>query len=306
MPLPNLISNLGLPQFSAASTLAPHISLPSTGAVAHTSSSTTPATVHLVQEQPNIYAIPSIPDIPAKLMQQILNWKYTDLSELMPEQLRQETSANTSSSSQIVVLPEYAWETHRRKKRQIQDIAMWIQVYSIYMLILSTRYPEVLPELIGYQLLIVKHSRKFRYPSWLHYDIEFRKWAANNNHRRWSQLNQEIYALAFTGQGIATAWCALCQIEGGSHTVDCPNFSSPVKRPYLGSQSPPNYTQPEPVKKRRKVPYCILYNRSSAGTCSYGRKCIYRHICSNCGQEHPAKNCPEKGKQPTRQGNGFH
>ena len=107
---------------------------------------------------------------------------------------------------------------------------------------------------MGYQLLIVKHSRKFRYPSWLHYDIEFRKWAANNNHRRWSQLNQEIYALAFSGQGVATVWCALCQIEGRSHTVDCPNFSSPVKHPFLGSQSPPNNTQSEPVKKRRKVP----------------------------------------------------
>ena len=82
-------------------------------------------------------------------------------------------------------------------------------------------------------------------------------------------VKKYTHYIAFTGQGIATAWCAICQIEGGSHTVDCSNFSSLVKRPYPGSQSPPNYTQSEPVKKRRKVPYCILYNRSFMGTCSY-------------------------------------
>ena len=69
------------------------------------------------------------------------------------------------------------------------------------MLVISSHFPEALPDLIAYQLLIVKQAKQFRYPSWLSYDIEFRKWAAATKTKAWAHINSEIYTLAFTGQG---------------------------------------------------------------------------------------------------------
>jgi hypothetical protein len=159
--------------------------------------------------------ISGIPNLPTKLVQKIISWKYIDLGELLPEHL-QLASTGTAVSSSVVILPESSYNTHRRKKRQIADIATWVQVFSSYMLVLSTKYPEALPELISYQLLIVQHSQKFRYPSWLRYDIDFRTWAAQTGTRTWSQINPQCYALAFTGQGSSSQWCPICFIDGVS------------------------------------------------------------------------------------------
>jgi hypothetical protein len=194
---------------------------------------------------------------------------------------------------------------HRRKKRQIADIATWVQVFSSYMLVLSTKYPEALPELISYQLLIVQHSQKFRYPSWLRYDIDFRTWAAQTGTRTWSQINPQCYALAFTGQGSSSQWCPICFIDGGTHTIDCPNFTlathldpqlpsvqsptrPPLRRPLL---APPSQL---PAPKRQQVDHCILYNKQD-GNCPYGRDCKYTHCCALCKQAgHPISRCPDK------------
>ena len=62
------------------------------------------------------------------------------------------------------------------KKCQILDMATWVQVYSIYKLVLSSHHPSSTSEIIAYQLLIVQHSKKFEYPSWSQYDIEFHQW----------------------------------------------------------------------------------------------------------------------------------
>ena len=122
------------------------------------------------------------------------------MAELLPEQLHQTSSTLTTTN--VVIIPEAA---HRRKKRQILDIDSWVQVYTIYMLALRPYHPE--------------------YPAWLHYDTEFRRWAAANQYTQWSQIHPQFYAFAFTGRGIAVGWCPICQIDGGNHTYDCPRFT---------------------------------------------------------------------------------
>ena len=79
------------------------------------------------------------------------------------------------------------------------------------MLVISSRFPHALPNLIAYQLLIVKQAKRFRYPSWLYYDIEFRKWVAATKTKEWGHINSEIYTPAFTSQGtmvpyMSSAW----------------------------------------------------------------------------------------------------
>ena len=61
-------------------------------------------------------------------------------------------------------------------------------------------------------------AKRFKYPSWLFYDVEYRKWAAIHHIRNWSTTNPELYSLAFTGQALAINWCPICQVEGSNHT----------------------------------------------------------------------------------------
>ena len=224
-------------------------------------------------------------------MQKITDWEYVDLSDILPEQLNQFCTPKPNST--VVILPESTYDTQRRRKKQIQNIAVWVQVFSTYMLVLSTKFPESLPDLIAYQLIIVQHSQKFRYPSWLHYDIEFSRWAAQTKSRKWSEINPQCYALAFTGQGSTAFWCAICQVDGGSHAWDCPRSfqlqSSPrlPPTPHIRAhyQQPPTHNPPPllptPPPKRPHTDHCLIYNRNDGG-CPYGTDCKFKHRCSLC------------------------
>jgi hypothetical protein len=63
---------------------------------------------------------PGIPAVPQKLVQKIISREYFNLADLLPDQL---LSSPSTSTNTLVVLPESAYATHRRKKRQIPDIA---------------------------------------------------------------------------------------------------------------------------------------------------------------------------------------
>ena len=174
------------------------------------------------------------------------------------------------------------------------------------MLTLASRYVDQLPELIAYQLFIVQHSRKFDYPSWLHYDIEFRRWAAGNKFKQWSQIHPQFYALAFTARSRVSNWCPVCHVDGGQHAFDCPRFrpahqptpyhpAAPVQHalftPHQAPFKPPRptpYRLRPPQEKRSKPEHCILYNKYD-GNCPYGDNCRYYHVCarSGCGKQHP-------------------
>ena len=207
---------------------------------------------------------PGTPSLPPKIVQRILSRDYFDLADLLPDQLQPAPSAPTTS---LVILPESSYATQRRKRRQIPDIATWVQVYSTYILVLASSFPEQLTELIAYQLLIVQHSRRFDYPSWLRYDIEFRQWAAQNKFYQWSQIHPQYYAFAFTAQGKTSSWCPVCYTDGGIHSYDCPKFALPPPNVYR-PQRPTPYAQqfalrPQaptgpPAPKRSKPEHCIL------------------------------------------------
>ena len=250
-------------------------------------------------------------------MQKIVSRDYFDLDDLLPEQLLSTTSPNNNT---VVILPESAYATQRRKKRHIPDIATWVQVYSTYMLVLGSAFPDQLLELIAYQLLIVQHSKRFEYPSWLRYDVEFRQWAGLSHFHNWSQIHPQFYALAFTAQGKSTDWCPICYTDGGNHAYDCPKFSPPSSsntprfahhqqsnfRPSFSVSPPAMYPPPwqprpyipadprPPPPKRPNPEYCILYNKHD-GNCPYGARCIKAHLCAYCRKKgHPVSRCPSK------------
>ena len=77
-------------------------------------------------------------------------------------------------------------------RRVILDFAMWSQCYAIYVAVLALHQPERLPELMAYQSLIAKASTKFKWPSWVVYDQNFRQDAAGNPQMIWVKADTSI------------------------------------------------------------------------------------------------------------------
>ena len=113
----------------------------------------------------------------------------------------------------------------------------------------------------------------------------------------WATVNPQIYALAFTNQGLPSAWYPICTIDNGHHTYDCPNFGAQA-RPSPPKPSPSLTTSTQPLKRpRMAVDHCILYNQFD-GHCCFGKQCKYIHECASCGvYGHPMRRCPSR-RQP--------
>ena len=155
---------------------------------------------------------------------------------------------------------------------------MGTAVQHVYAHPISSKHPQALPELISCHLFIVKVARKFKYPSRLCYDTEYRKWAAATQYQELSGINTQLYSLA----PAKVTPCHDAQVEGGNHTFDCPRY--PIHTDTLPPQHhnrPPRPLQP-PAPKRLAVDHCISYNLTD-GNCKFGPSCRYPHKCAVCG-----------------------
>ena len=169
-------------------------------------------------------------------------------------------------------------------RKIIPDLATWIQCFGLYAAVLLKQKPEKVSELIAYMTTISKASVKYKWPSWVIYDQNFRQDAAGNPSLSWAKVDPSIYAQCFTGQALSSEnWCARCQCL--DHTsVHCPY--RPRKRTWASAFS-------QPVKPEPQI--CIKYNRYN-GDCKFGKDCRFKHACSSCGEPHPSSKCPCGGK----------
>ena len=179
-----------------------------------------------------------------------------------------------------------------QSRRLIPDYATWSQCFALYVAAVASHQPERLPDLMAYQALIVRASKKYRWPSWLVYDQNFRQEAAGNRELLWAKADPSMYAQCFTCQELSGEnWCSRCQ--GLDHTsASCPYQSR--KRQWnalpleAGSQPPRGKARVE--QGRDQV--CMKFNRYQ-GDCWFGCECKFRHVCSACYGSHPVSKCRE-------------
>ena len=246
--------------------------------------------------QPTVCPGPGLPLIPRRVAEQIKRNEYVDFAELPPAKGKGKLPAH-GLEGQVVVVQAADLV---RSRCIIPDLATWLRCYAIYAAVKGTLQPASIPELMAYQAVIAKASRKFKWPSWIVYDQNFRQEAAGNPSQSWVKVEPSLYAQCFTGQEVqGEGWCTICQ--GVDHsTADCP--FQPRKRPRLAmvSSSPP----PQGAKTSE---VCQKFNRFG-GDCSYGRKCKFAPVCNVCKCPHPVSRCrsqPGQG-QPRCRGKAEH
>ena len=86
-------------------------------------------------------------------------------------------------------------------RKLIPDLATWIQCFSIYAAVITTKEPERAKNLLAYMSLIAKCSLKYKWPSWVVYDLNFRQDAAETGLKNWSKVEPSTYMQCFY-------WCS--------------------------------------------------------------------------------------------------
>ena len=79
------------------------------------------------------------------------------------------------------------------------------------MAVLTQKYPEQIPDLLGYQFLIIEAHQEYEGDNWLAYDRRFRLSAAANHNTVWGHIEQTLWSLAFFGKAKASR----CKLETG-------------------------------------------------------------------------------------------
>ena len=111
----------------------------------------------------------SLPLLPQRLVQQIQAGEFVDFGELPPAK-RKHLGPPTTYASQIVLVQLQEVSRHRRL---IPDYNTWSQCFAIYTAVITAHQPHRIPELIAYQMEIAKCAKKYKWPSWVIYDINF-------------------------------------------------------------------------------------------------------------------------------------
>ncbi|KAL9958523.1 hypothetical protein ACROYT_G035550 [Oculina patagonica] len=117
----------------------------------------------------------------------ILRGEYLDFTVLLPDSLNQSQvpelqvrfdDSGPGSSNMTMV---------RKRKPVIDTFHKWLDAYTTYMIVLVTAYPRRSLELLKYQQTISCAATKFKGLSWLTYDEQFRKRAAQDLTINWGQ-----------------------------------------------------------------------------------------------------------------------
>ena len=223
-----------------------------------------------------------LPPLPIKMVERIRANEFVDLAELPPARGKGKLMAQPGEGQIVIVQAADLMQS----KRTIPDFATWSQCFGLYVAVLAAAHPGRLADLMSYQSLIARASKKFRWPSWVIYDLNFRQEAAGSPDQQWAKADPSLYAQCFTGQELSREnWCGRCQ--GLDHSsADCPYQSR--KRPWSAGGNTPN-TGGGGDRQDHQQP-CIKYNKYQ-GDCRFGRDCRFQHICSKCRGSHPVSRC---------------
>ena len=198
---------------------------------------------------------PGFSPVPAKLVAQIVAGKYIDLSGLLEVSLVQkEPEPQLLLDGRLVLTSQ-----PKKQRRRIDDIAWWMEVFSMFSLILVSYFPTRWKDFSQCKLLILRTYHHFSGRVWLAYDQVFREHAAATRLTDWSAMNVQQFNFHAAGSSVRS------------------------------SPSSTSTESPEPPGSSSSVIICKSWNK---GRCTVPfASCRYAHQCSVCSGEHRANSC---------------
>ena len=91
-------------------------------------------------------------------------------------------------------------EVSRPKKKQVTDIISWTQCFLVYIAIMHQKFPDKVPKMIAYMLIIFRAQQEFEDPGWQIYDHNYRLKAAASGNQNWVELDP-IYTASVSQVG---------------------------------------------------------------------------------------------------------
>ena len=167
-----------------------------------------------------------LPPVQRRLAEMILKGEYVDFTEFPPAKGKVKSLPNLEGNILVIQAADLA-----QYKKLIPDLATWIQCFTIFMAIITKHQPDRSSELLAYMNLIVRASTKYKWPSWVIYDQNFRLEAAMGEQVDWAKSDASLFAQCFTGQALSVeSWCKICHsLDHG--TIQCPYAPTQPKRP---------------------------------------------------------------------------
>ena len=125
-----------------------------------------------------------LPTLPTKLVEKVWNLEYVEMEEFlpMPRALRIPTQ-----DSLVGALNQFqAIQQHKSQRRAMDNITTWVRCFTLYMAVLSTRAPEMVPSMVAHLHTVLRlQQRALHNLAWLEYDIQFRMEMAASADRAW-------------------------------------------------------------------------------------------------------------------------
>jgi hypothetical protein len=126
-------------------------------------------------------------DVPAAYVKQIQTGEFFDLAKLLPREF-----PSTADEDSVVLTLENSIIKAKKANQQTQkitNIEQWTTAFTVYMGILTSKFPSRSQELLQYMSLIRYASQTHRGLGWCIYDHKFRRKAALNASLNWTFHN---------------------------------------------------------------------------------------------------------------------
>lgn len=208
---------------------------------------------------------PGFSPVPGKLVAQIVAGKFIELSDLLSANLQlTEPEPQLLLDGRLVLTAQ-----PKKQRRRIEDIASWLEAFTIYTLVTVSHFSHRWRDLTQYKLLILRTYRHFSGQVWLAYDRAFREHAAAIKLTDWSNINVQLFNFHAAGSSVRNQ---VAQSSG---------------------------IKPEPTGSSSSLITCISWNKGRC-TAPYAH-CRFAHRCRLCSGEHRAQSCPSQSSRPTEE-----
>lgn len=203
--------------------------------------------------------------VPQKLKEKIWEGKFIDFSLLL-KSARELNNAIDFTGDLIFRDGKLVVEKQTQQK-PIYNISSWTSAFIIFMSVIIEKHPGKSQELLKY--LRDVRLAAIRAPSasaWVHYDEQYRLKKSKNPSSSWGVIDSELWLICMSSQ------------KGGNNA----SLQSQV-----GSGSSDSFRNRNGSSNARQN-ICWAFNR---GNCKFYPRCKFIHVCSKCGEKHPATRC---------------